>query len=471
MAASINLSESTKKTLLRIISLVMLMEMLDATVLNTALPQIAISLHVNPIKLKEILTIYFLSLGIFIPVSGWVADRFGEKNAILFAIALFTGSSIGCGVSVNLPMLVIFRLLQGIGGAFLMPVGRQIMVRVFPGIERMRAMVKVNVTTLLALSMGPLIGGALTTYVNWRWIFFVNIPGGLLAYYLTYRCLPAIREREHIQFDFRGFIIIAIFLGTLLFLLDIVVDSDVVLGVKLLLLLIVVISLCVYIWHAKRFPAPLISLNLFKHDQFRAASLGSFLTRLAMTSHPFLVPLLLQAGYGYTAMQAGLLTVPVIIGILTGMSVMSKLATHFNRKKAMVVYAALMIVVFSSFYWQAVTLIIPLLIFQQFVIGFIMPLQTGLMNNQAYEDLTGIYISQGTSFYSGIIQVSGSFGIALAALVMTAVMGSSDLQHHIPLSAFKVVFIVQTIYLILALWVFVRNEKKNWLNLHHSSTD
>src|ERR1700722_10348716 len=122
MVTSINLSESTRKILLRIISLVLLMEMLDTTVLNTALPQIAISLHVNPIRLKEVLTIYFLSLGIFVPVSGWVADRFGEKKSMLFAIGLFTGSSVACGLAVNLPMLVTFRFLQGIGGAFLMPV-------------------------------------------------------------------------------------------------------------------------------------------------------------------------------------------------------------------------------------------------------------------------------------------------------------------------------------------------------------
>lgn len=456
----INLPEAAKKILLRVISVVMLMEMLDATVLNTALPQIAISLNVNPIRLKEILTVYFLSLGIFVPVSGWVADRFGEKKSMLFAIVLFTASSMACGLAVNVPMLVGFRFLQGIGGAFLMPVGRQIIVRVYPGIDRVKAMAKINSVTLLGLMLGPVVGGALTTYANWRWIFFINIPIGLLGFYLIYYYLPVIREKIHARFDLIGFILIGLSLGSVLFLLDILIDTSVSAYIKLLLLLIAAGSLAIYIPYAKHSDSPLISLNLFRQGIFAPAAVSSFLARLTTTAHPFLVPLMLQAGYGYSAIRSGLFSVPVIFGTLMGMYAITSLVKRINLQWLLIASTILLTLVFCSFTLQTVVLMPGVLILQQLIIGFLMPVQTSLMNAQAYQSLPDAYVSQGTSVYSGIIQVSGSFGIALAALVMIAVIGPNDLEHHVPLIAFRVIFIVQSIYSIFALWLIIKTPGK-----------
>lgn len=453
---NINLPESTKKILLRIISVVMLMEMLDTTVLNTALPQIAVSLHVNPIRLKEILTVYFLSLGIFVPVSGWVADRFGEKKSMLFAISLFTLSSLACGLAVNVPMLVGFRLLQGVGGAFMMPIGRQIIIRVFLGIERLKAMVSINIMTLTGLLLGPLIGGALTTFANWRWIFFVNIPIGVLGFYLIYQFLPSFRERLKERFDWLGFLMIGLSLGATLFLLDILIDFTVSFYLKLVLFIIAVGGMIFYIPYAKRVLTPLISINLFNQGIFGRAALSSFFTRLTSTAHPFLVPLLLQAGYGYTAFRAGLYTVPVIFATLISMVMVGRVVRRFESKELLMTVTTLIVLVFASFSWQAFHLNLWLLVFQQLLMGFLLPIQTSLMNTQAYENLPPAYVSQGTSVYSGIIQVSGSFGIALAALVMIAVIGPNDLQHHVPLIAFQVIFMVQSIYSLFALWLFIK---------------
>ncbi len=451
-----NLTASQKKILSRIIAVIMLMEMLDATVLNTALPQIAMSLHVNPIRLKEVLTVYFLSLGVFVPVSGWVADRFGEKKSMLFAIVLFTFSSLACGLSVNVPMLIFFRLLQGIGGAFLMPVGRQILVRVFPGLDRVKAMAHINVMTLLGLLLGPLIGGALTTYANWRWIFFVNLPIGVSGIFLINRYLPMIREQVRAPFDWLGFILIGASLGALLFLLDIAVDQNIHSLVKYSLLITSLGAILLYIPYARQTETPLISLSLFSQGGFSRAAISSFLSRLTSATHPFLIPLLLQAGYGFSAVRAGLYTVPVIFSTLLSMMILPKLVKHLDNKMLLMTSSVLLILVYMSFSFQAISLNLVILVIQQLVMGFVLPIQVSLMNSQAYQSLTDAYVSQGTSVYSGIIQVSGSFGIALAALVMIAIIGPNDLQHHVPLIAFKTVFIIQSMYSLLALGVLVK---------------
>jgi len=463
------IADNIKKILLRIISLVMLMEMLDATVLNTALPQIAISLKVNPIQLKEILTIYFLSLGIFISISGWAADRFGEKQTLIFAILLFTFSSIGCGLAFNLPMLIFFRCLQGIGGAFLVPVGRQIMIRVFSGMERIHAMSKVNIMTFLGLSLGPLVGGALTTYLNWRWIFFINIPVGITSAYYVFNYLPAFREKQNTKFDFFGFIFIGIFLGSLLFLLDILIDARISYQEKLLLLLVSFCSFFIYIQYAKRASNPLISLKLFQQGNFKTIVMSSFFCRLTITALPFLIPLLLQAGYGYSAMKSGILTIPSIGGNLASVFLIPFLAKYLYNFKFLILNTVLMLIIACSFYFQAIELLLPLLIVQQFLFGFFTPIQMNILNNQAYDSLSEAYLSSGTSVYSGIIQVSGSFGIALAALCMIKVMGFNDLEHHIPLIAFKVVFLVQSIYMIFALLLLFLKLRNNFSEITSNS--
>jgi hypothetical protein len=244
-------------------------------------------------------------------------------------------------------------------------------------------------------------------------------------------------------------------------LLNTVIDPKVTALMKILLLVVAIISLIIYIQYAKRAKWPLISLKLFQQGDFKLSTIGSFFARLTLTAHPFLVPLLIQAGYGYNAFQSGLLTVPVILSTLLAMFFVPRLVKHFNNQKMLILTTLSLAITFCSFYWQAVHLNIPLLVLQQLIMGFLMPLQFGLMNNQAYESLSGVYISQGTSVYSGIIQVSGSFGIALAALVMIAVIGPNDLQHQVPLIAFKTIFIVQNIYMFSALLVFIY-QYRNW---------
>ena len=331
------------------------------------------------------------------------------------------------------------------------------MVRVYQGIERVKAMAAVNTMTLLGLILGPLIGGALTTYANWRWIFFLNGPIGLLGFLSIWRFLPVIREPFQVKFDVIGFFLIGITLGSLLFLLDVLIDPHFPMFGKLLLLSITICAMAIYIPYAQRATTPLISLKLFSQGEFRWAALGSFLSRLTSSTQPFLVPLMLQTSYGFSAFHAGLYSVPVIVSTLASMFFLEKIARRFDHYKALLISNFLVAVIFASFVIQAFKLLPVLLIIQQILIGFLLPIQVSLMNTKAYQSLQDPYISQGTSIYSGIIQVSGSFGIALAALVMIGVIGQNDLQHYVPQAAFKVVFLVQSLYAFLALWLFAKS--------------
>lgn len=453
------LTKKSKKILIYTLAMVMLMEMLDATVLNTALPQMANNFQVSPIDLKIILTIYFLSLGIFIPVSGWAADRFGEKNTMLFALLLFILSSVACGFATQLWMLAIFRLFQGIGGAFLMPVGRQITTRTFLGIDRVKAMANVNIIALTGLLLGPVIGGILTTYASWRWIFFINLPFGLVGSFLIYYYLPIIRPTLNKRFDLLGFILIACALGSLLFLIDILIDirfNDV---IKFALLTICGSSLLLYIRHAKRHPTPLISVELFDIPEFKLTIFGSFLSRLPTTALPFLVPLMLQGGYHFNAFHSSLLSVPIIFSTLISMFFLTYILKKYDNQKLMLINTGFLFIIFCSYSLQAIHLNLTLLIVEQIIMGFLMALQAALMNVGIYNCLPESHLTSGVTINSGIIQISGSFGISLAALTMIVVIGPNDLQHQIPLIAFKTVFLVQSIYLLIAFYLFIKYKQ------------
>src|SRR3990167_7854832 len=215
---------STKRLIIAIIGLLLFMEMLDSTVLNTALPQIAKAIHNNPIELKVALTFYLLSLGIFIHISGWLADPFGAKRILQIAVVIFVVGSIGCGLSVNLANLVLFRIIQGIGGAFMMPVGRLVLLRTMGKEGIVLATPKVATIGLIGSSIGPVIGGALTTYLSWRWIFFLNIPVGILMQWSISRFFPDIPPEKTEPFDFFGFVLFGAGLALLLFSLDVIVD-------------------------------------------------------------------------------------------------------------------------------------------------------------------------------------------------------------------------------------------------------
>jgi EmrB/QacA subfamily drug resistance transporter len=286
------------------------MESLDSTILNTAVPTIADALRIAPLSMKAALTSYTISLAAFIPVSGWIADRYGTRWVFFTAIGIFSLGSLVCGLSVNMPMLVGARILQGCGGALMMPVGRITMVRTFPRSELVRAMSFVAVPGLIGPLLGPLAGGLIVDYLHWRMIFFVNLPIGLMGMYLVFRHMPNYRSERGTPIDFVGLVLFGSGIALLSYVREVFGENELSAKGIVFLLCVSALLLLAYGRHALGAEYPLLKLRLFRIRTFRVAVVGSFATRLGIGGMPFLLPLLYQIGLGYTPVRSGLLIAP-----------------------------------------------------------------------------------------------------------------------------------------------------------------
>ncbi len=291
-----------------IIATALFMEQLDGTVLATALPAMAADLHEDPVALKLALTSYLLSLAVFIPLSGWAADRFGARRVFRAAIVVFTFGSILCGLSNSLGAIVVFRIVQGLGGAMMTPVGRLVLLRTAPRHELVRAMAYLTIPALIGPMIGPPIGGFIATYFHWRYIFWVNVPIGALGVALVTRFIPDLREEWSPPLDIAGAILSGVGLSCLVFGFTIAGRGFAPTTVVALIVALGAAALFAYVRHAKRTPYPIVDLDLLQIPTFRAAVFGGFLFRIGLGATPFLLPLLLQAGFGLSAYEAGLLT-------------------------------------------------------------------------------------------------------------------------------------------------------------------
>src|SRR5471030_1797483 len=308
---------TAKRLLPWLVAVGFFMESLDTTILNTAVPAIAHALNVAPLSMKAVLASYTLSLAVFIPVSGWMANRFGTRRVFAAAIGIFTLGSFLCGISHDIHILVACRILQGGGGALMVPVGRLTMVRTFAKSELIRAMSFVSIPGLVGPMLGPISGGLITGYFHWSVIFFVNVPIGLAGLLLVYRNLPDYREQRTSPLDIVGLILFSSGIALLSYVLE-VFGEHTLSGREILGLLAISAALLAgYGLHATRSAHPLLRLTLFRIRTFRAAVSGSFLTRLGIGGIPFLFPLLYQVGLGFTPIQSGLLMMPQAIAAMS----------------------------------------------------------------------------------------------------------------------------------------------------------
>ncbi len=398
-----------------IIATALFMENMDGTVLATSLPAIASDLHEDPIVLKLALTSYMLTLAVFIPASGWVADKLGARTVFCSAIIVFTLGSVLCGASSTLAELIGARVFQGLGGAMMVPVGRLVLLRSVPKSEMVDSLAYLTVPALIGPVVGPPLGGFITTYFHWRWIFWINVPIGLLGIVLTLRFIANVREQDVGRFDVKGFFLSGGGLLSLVFGLTVIGRSIVPAGVVVGLVAIGVLLLALYVAHARRTADAILDLNLLKLPTFVSGVVGGFLFRLGIGAIPFLMPLLLQIGFGLSPFQSGSLTFAAAAGAMAMKFSAARLIKHFGFRTILVGNAVISAVFLASYgligahtpHW---------LIFMGLLIGgFFRSLEFTALNAIGYADVSQARMSKATSFASVSQQMSSAVGVALAA--------------------------------------------------------
>jgi EmrB/QacA subfamily drug resistance transporter len=433
-----------------LVAVAFFMEALDTTILNTAVPAIAHALDVAPLSMKAVLASYTLSLAVFIPISGWMADRFGTRRVFASAIGVFTIGSLLCGVSRDIHLLVACRILQGMGGAMMLPVGRITMVRSFARSELIRAMSFVAIPGLVGPMLGPLAGGLIIEYFHWSVIFFVNIPIGLAGLYMVYRYLPDYREERTHRLDVIGLILFGAGVALLSYVLEVFGEHTLSVREIAALLAISIALLAAYGLHSMRTAYPLLRLALFRIRTFRAAVAGSFFTRLGIGGIPFLFPLLYQVGLGFSPIQSGLLMMPQAVAAMSLKLTMPRILAKLGYRTVLVsntVALGLMIMLFATL--DAST---PLwrIVLELFAFGFFTSLQYTSMNTLAYADVTAGETSSASTIASTGQQMSVSFGVASASLA-AAVFIPDRLHSDAP----QMIHGVHQAFLVLGAWTVV----------------
>ena len=409
-------SAAAKRLLPWLVAVGFFMEALDTTILNTAVPTIAHSLHVPPLDMKAVLASYTLSLAVFIPISGWMANRFGTRRVFASAIGVFTLGSLLCGICTNIHLLVACRILQGCGGAMMLPVGRLTLVRTFAKSELIRAMSFVAIPGLVGPMLGPLLGGVIVAYFHWSVIFFVNIPIGLLGLYLVRKHLPNYKAARNFPLDFVGLVLFGAGISLLSYVLEVFGDHTLSDREVAGLLAISAALIAAYGAHSVRTPHPLLRLSLLRIRSFRVGVLGNLLTRLGIGGLPFLLPLLYQIGLGYSPIQSGLMIMPQALAAISFKFTLPVILSRFGYRQVLIfntVMLGVMLMFFSAIDTATPAWGIALL---AFAFGFFTSTQYTSMNTLAYADVNNEQASGASSIASTVQQMAVSFGVAAASL-------------------------------------------------------
>jgi EmrB/QacA subfamily drug resistance transporter len=416
-------SSTVKRYLPWVVATTLFMEQLDSTIVNTAVPAMAESFHVAPLSLKTVVASYILSLAVCIPISGWMADRFGTRRVFGTAVVVFTLSSLLCGLSLNVAMLVAARILQGMGAAMMMPVGRLAIIRTFPKTELLKAMNFVILPALIGPLLGPTVGGLIVHWLPWRMIFFINIPVGLAALLLIHLHMPDYHGDEPRPLDVTGLLLFGAGTALLSWLLEVFGEHDIGATPAAMVFLVSLGLLAAYAWHASRARYPLLRLGLFRVRTFRVSVAGGFITRLGLGGLPFLLPLLYQVGLGYPAWQSGLLMMPAAAAAM-GMKLMSiGILRRFGFRRILVVNTLLMGITIGLFALVGPATPLMLIALLGLTQGFFNSLQFSSMNAMAYADIGESDSSMASTLASSMQQMSMSFGLACGSLVAAWYLG------------------------------------------------
>ncbi|RWP29776.1 MFS transporter [Mesorhizobium sp.] len=419
-----------------ILAVALFMENMDSTVIATSLPTIAVDLQTSPVALKLALTAYLVSLAVFIPISGWMADHFGAKAVFRAAIAVFIVGSIACAVSNSLPAFVVSRFLQGIGGAMMTPVGRLVLVRATPKSELVAAMSWLTVPALL----GPPVGGFITTYFSWHWIFLINVPIGLIGIWLATRFLPETEAAPSPPLDFIGYVLSGLAASGIVFGLSVVSLPALPPIAGFLTVAVGLVSAVLYLLHARRAKNPLLALELFRNQVFRASVLGGGLFRIGIGAVPFLLPLMFQIGFGLTPFQSGMITFVAAIGAI-GMKFVTALIFRVAGFRRVLIFGSL-IAAASIAINGLLTPETPYLLILAILLagGFIRSMFFTGINALAYAEISTADTSRATPIAAVFQQLSIALGVALAGGILevsTTIHGGA-----LTLSDFHIAFFI-----------------------------
>jgi EmrB/QacA subfamily drug resistance transporter len=436
-----------------IVATALFMENMDSTVIATSLPAIAADIGTSPLTLKLAITSYLLSLAVFIPASGWTADRFGARMVFAIAVAVFMAGSIGCAVSSSVTDFVIARIVQGMGGAMMTPVGRLVLLRSIDKSALVNAMAWVTVPALIGPVIGPPLGGFITTYFSWHWIFLINIPIGLVGIAMALKFIDPIRGEVPERFDLYGMMLSGIGLGGIAFGLSVAGLNLLPWPVVAALVAVGAASMMLYVMHARKTGSPVLDFSLLRLPTMRASIIGGFMFRLGIGALPFLLPLLMQVGFGLSPFQSGLVTFGSSLGAMGMKALAARIIRAFGFRNMMTVNAVVSAVFLAACALFTVTTPLLLILIILVVGGFFRSLQFTAINTVAYAEVEQAQMSRATTLVSVNQQLAISAGVAVGAFSVETTLW---LHHQSELSAtvFAPAFLVVAVFSAASSWFF-----------------
>lgn len=467
MPISPALDARTARLLPWIVAIAFFMQTLDGTILNTALPAMARDLLEDPLRMQSVVIAYMLTVALLIPTSGWVADRFGTRKIFFGAILLFSCGSLLCALSTSLTQLVAARVIQGIGGALMMPVGRLVVLRAYPRSELVRIMSFITVPGLLGPLIGPTLGGWLVEYASWHWIFLINLPVGVMGCIAVWRVMPDMRSAERSRFDTPGFILFGAAMVLITIALEGLGELQLAHMRMMLLLLGGLACLAAYWLRAGQVPEPLFAPSLFRTRTFAVGILGNLFARLGSGSLPFLVPLLLQVALGYSPAQAGMSMIPLALSAMAVKPLAKPLIERLGYRAILTGNTLLLGALLASLGLVHGSTPYALLLLQLGLLGAVNSLQFTAMNAVTLIDLDDANASSGNSLLSVVVQLAISLGIASGAALLGGFsneVGTGQISSV--LDAFQLTFVCVGVVSMFAAAIFLQLSPSDGKQLH-----
>ncbi|CAJ3164927.1 EmrB/QacA family drug resistance transporter [Burkholderia pseudomallei] len=450
-------SEKSLTVMLWLVATGFFMQTLDATIVNTALPSMAASLGESPLRMQSVVIAYSLTMAVMIPVSGWLADTLGTRRVFFSAILIFTLGSLLCANAHTLPLLVAFRVIQGVGGAMLLPVGRLAVLRTFPAERYLPALSFVAIPGLIGPLIGPTLGGWLVKIASWHWIFLINVPVGIAGCIATFYSMPDSRNPAAGRFDLKGYLLLTIGMIAISLSLDGLADLGMQHAMVLVLLILSLACFVAYGLYTVRAPQPIFSLELFGIHTFSVGLLGNLFARIGSGAMPYLIPLLLQVSLGYGAFEAGLMMLPVAAAGMFSKRIITVLITRHGYRKVLLANTIMVGLMMASFALVSDAMPTWLKIAQLALFGGFNSMQFTAMNTLTLKDLGTGGASSGNSLFSLVQMLSMSLGVTVAGALLatfTGMMRSVTPTHTLP--AFHATFVCVGLITAASAWIFAQ---------------